>query len=221
VIIEGRARFGNWIHGDILRAMRSAGHVEVEIKLRVSDPAAIRRALRRLGARRIRRVHERNVLYDTPYGNLRRAGKLLRLRWNNGDAVLTFKAPAGKKDGRKARFKVRREIEFAVDDRLMRRVLAAAGLIAGFQYEKYRTTFRVPRSNHTKVELDETPIGCFLELEGQPAAIDGLARRLGYARGDYITANYLALYRMDCRAKGKRAGNMVFARGKQKRTRAP
>lgn len=217
MIIEGRARFGNWIHGDILRAMRSAGHVEVEIKLRVSRPAAMRRKLRLLGARPIRRAHERNVLYDTPDGKLRRAGKLLRLRWNNGDAVLTFKAPVGKKDARDARFKVRREIEFSVDARLMRRVLAAAGLVAGFRYEKYRTSFRVPRANHVKVELDETPIGCFLELEGQPAAIDRLARRLGYARSDYITANYLALYLMDCRAKGKRARHMVFAKGMRRR----
>jgi adenylate cyclase class 2 len=216
VIIEGRARFGNWIHGDILRAMRSAGHVEVEIKLRVSHLAAMRRKLRELNARKVRRVHERNVLYDTPDGKLRRAGKLLRLRWNNGDAVLTLKAPVQKKGSRASRFKVRREIEFSGDARLMRRALAAAGLVSGFRYEKYRTTFRLPRSKQLKVELDETPIGCFLELEGRPAAIDRMARQLGYARADYITANYRALYLMNCRARGKRASHMVFARGERK-----
>lgn len=196
--------------------MRGASHVEVEIKLRVNNLAAMRRKLAGLGARRIRRVHERNLLFDTPDGELRRAGKLLRLRWNNGDAVLTFKAPVRKKEGRAPRFKVRREIEFAVDAPWMQQVLAAAGLVAGFRYEKYRTSFRMPRANRVKVELDETPIGCFVELEGEPHAIDRLARRLGYARGDYITANYLALYLMDCRAKGKRARHMVFAKGKRR-----
>jgi len=41
-----------------------------------------------------------------------------------------------------------------------------------FRYEKYRTTFRLPDSNAWAngllIELDETPIGTFVELEGPP-----------------------------------------------------
>jgi len=43
---------------------------EIEIKLRISDPKALRLRLKRLGARLVGdgtgRVHEWNVLFDTP-----------------------------------------------------------------------------------------------------------------------------------------------------------
>jgi len=52
-----------------------------------------------------------------------------------------------------------------------------------FRYEKYRTTFRLPDSNAWAngllIELDETPIGTFVELEGPAAAIDRAAEELG------------------------------------------
>ncbi len=212
VIIEGWRRFGNWIPGDILRAMGRAGHDEVEIKLPVPDIAVLRRRLGQMGAQRLGRVHERNVLFDTPDAALRRAGKLLRLRWNNRSAVLTFKRRVARKRGAAARFKVRHEIEFPVDGGKVAAVLAGIGFVPGFRYEKYRTSYRVAGATHVKLELDETPIGCFLELEGAPAAIDRLARRLGYAAGDYITANYLMLFREHCRTKGLRAAHMLFPR---------
>ena len=45
-----------------------------------------------------------------------------------------------------------------------------------------------------KAELDETPIGDFLELEGERRAIDRSARLLGYGPADYIARSYGALY---------------------------
>jgi adenylate cyclase class IV len=53
---------------------------EIEVKLRVAEPAAMRRLLRRMGARAVRRVHEMNTLFDTPQGTLRKQGRLMRLR---------------------------------------------------------------------------------------------------------------------------------------------
>jgi hypothetical protein len=43
-------------------------------------------------------------------------------------------------------------------------------------------------------ELDETPIGTFLELEGSRAAIDRAARGLGFGPADYIVETYVALF---------------------------
>lgn len=209
VIIEGRPRFGNWIPGDILRAMGSVGHKEVEIKLRVPDVRAMRRRLAKLGARQVRRVHEHNILFDTPQGALRRAGQLLRLRWSGDDAVLTFKSPLAPRPGR-GRYKVRREVEFAVRAEAMRAMLVGAGLLQGFRYEKHRSSYRVPRAGKVRLELDETPIGCFVELEGEPRAIDALARRLGYRPQDYITANYFVLYAQHCRRGGTPVRHMEF-----------
>jgi len=53
---------------------------EIEIKLRVSDQRAADRRLRELGARSGPRVHEANVLFDTPNVTLMGRGMLLRVR---------------------------------------------------------------------------------------------------------------------------------------------
>lgn len=193
--------------------MRGSRQDEIEVKLRVVDARGLVRRLRGLGARRIRRVHERNVLFDTAEQALGRAGKLLRLRWNDHEAVLTFKSPVPGRGVARRRYKVRREIEFALDaPEEMARVFEGLGFRPFFRYEKFRTTFRLPGEKTLKVELDVTPIGCFLELEGAPRAIDRAARLLGYARKDYITANYLTLYREHCRSRRRPRGDMLFGK---------
>ncbi|MGH9816780.1 MAG: class IV adenylate cyclase [Candidatus Acidiferrales bacterium] len=193
--------------------MRDPRQNEIEVKLRVSDLRALLRRLRQMGARRIGRVQERNVAFDTRERRLAREGKLLRLRWNNSDAMLTFKWPAPGRMAARRRYKVRREIEFALDaPEDMARVFEGLGLRPFFRYEKFRTSFRLPGEKRLKVELDVTPIGCFLELEGPPREIDRAARLLGYARKDYIAANYLALYREHCRRHGRKPGDMLFRR---------
>jgi adenylate cyclase, class 2 len=42
--------------------------------------------------------------------------------------------------------------------------------------------------------LDETPIGTYLELEGDPDWIEAMARELGFGEKDYITASYGQLF---------------------------
>ena len=78
---------------------------------------------------------------------------------------------------------------------------------AGFRYEKYRTSFRL---RHLHLDLDETPIGIFLELEGSPAAIRRTARALGFAPKDHLRATYWELYVSDCRRLKRTPRNMVF-----------
>jgi hypothetical protein len=60
------------------------------------------------------------------------------------------------------------------------------GLRPWFRYEKYRSTYRLPGFSELLVELDETPIGDFLELEGECGAIDRCAVLLGFRPADYI-----------------------------------
>ncbi|MGH9564043.1 MAG: class IV adenylate cyclase, partial [Terracidiphilus sp.] len=160
---------------------------EIEIKLRVSDVPAVVRRLGKPGAAAEGRVLERNVLYDTPDSYFRRTGRLLRLRIETPSAsgavksgkaaaLVTFKAPVPVASH--SRYKEKLESEFAVaTPKRWERSLHAIGFKPGFQYEKYRSSFRL-RGVH--VCLDETPIGAFLELEGSPAAIDRIARQLGY-----------------------------------------
>jgi adenylate cyclase class 2 len=190
---------------------------EIEIKLRVTDLRALRARLRALRARQGRRVHEYNVLFDTPEQRLRRADQLLRLRLNDGAGVLTWKGkslPAP--GGRAGKYKVRSEVEFQVSDPwAAAAVLHALGYQPAFRYEKFRTEVLLPALAGAHVCLDETPLGAFLEIEGQPAAIDRAARRLGYAPEAYETRSYLALYAEHCRRQGLPLGDFVFARRKK------
>ncbi|MEJ5367929.1 MAG: class IV adenylate cyclase [Bryobacteraceae bacterium] len=183
----------------------SAG-TEVEIKLAVASAAEGEARLRRAGFEPLQeRAFEANSVFDTPALELIHSGRLLRLREFRGEALLTYKGPA-----EAGPHKTRREIETRVEDAgAMQALLESLGYRVVFRYEKYRTTFgRAGEGGHAC--LDETPIGCYLELEGEPEWIDATAAELGFAPADYITLSYGALYREHCRRLGVEPGHMVF-----------
>jgi adenylate cyclase class 2 len=215
---------------------------EIEIKVRVSDVKALRRKLTKLRARVVGngtgRAHEWNIIFDTPQGGLAKHGQLLRIRTETPKAkskkgktppaqriLLTFKRPpldspaTARPVLQPNRYKVREELELEVADAdVLSRILEGLGMSGWFRYEKYRTTFRLPVSaswaKGLLIELDETPIGTFVELEGPSEAIDRAARELGYLKRDYILKNYLALYVEECRRLGQEPRDMVFAAAK-------
>jgi adenylate cyclase class 2 len=194
---------------------------EIEIKLRVSNLREVLRHIRKMGAVPRGRTLEQNTLFDTPDSSFWRHGRLLRLRTQipapgNGSrggprtTILTAKAPPStpSRSRKKLPYKERLESEMSVGGRgRWPRVLQDLGLRAGFKYEKYRTSFRLGALH---LDLDETPIGTFLELEGSPAAIRRTARSLGYAPRDYLRATYWDLYAADCRRLKRTPRNMVF-----------
>ena len=211
---------------------------ETEIKLKISDVPAFHRALKRIGARLAgpgtSKVHEDNVIFDTPQGGLAKHGQLLRIRTETPEAwgkpkttgpkqrvVLTFKQPmlqpvgTGMESTSYGSYKVRDEVEVEVAEAgNLIRIFEGLGMSGWFRYEKYRTTFRMPDSKAWAtgllIELDETPIGTFVELEGPAAAIDQAAKGLGFSKHDYILQNYLRLYMEDCRRRGEEPRHMVF-----------
>jgi adenylate cyclase class 2 len=217
-----------------VRMPKTAHREEIEIKLRVPDVAALCRQLKHLHAREIApRTHESNTLYDTPKNDLRRSGQLIRIRIEHPAsslrkrrpnestaAVLTYKGPAlpsrnAQKASGKARirshFKIKDEAEVSVAGAdQMARILRALGLRPVFRYEKFRTTYALPGVRGLKVEVDETPVGIYLELEGPVASIDRSARLLGYGRQDYLKDTYGSLYLADCRRRGRKPGDMLF-----------
>ena len=193
------------------------------------------------------RAHEWNVIFDTPQGGLAKHGQLLRIRTETAEPkkktrrnetqkriVLTFKKPAVQADEARdsagtlvatGRHKVREEIEVEVANAAtLSRIFEGLGMRGWFRYEKYRTTYRLPPSarwaKDLLIELDETPIGNFLELEGAPEAIDRAAETLGYSRQDYILKSYLALYLDECRRRGEPPQDMVFSKRAEDKRRS-
>jgi adenylate cyclase, class 2 len=209
---------------------------EREIKLSIEDLPALRRSLAKLGALVVTpSVHELNVVFDTPTFDLAKHEHLLRIRAETAGtsrgktsraaprALVTFKRPmptAGS-NSKGEQHKVREEIELEVsDEKALARLFEALGMRGWFRYEKFRTTFRLPDSQRWAkgllIELDETPIGIFLELEGPARAIDRAARALGFEPSDYILANYMVLYRKYCLSRGEEPSDMLFANQKHR-----
>lgn len=193
---------------------------EIEIKLRIADLLAILPKLGKLGAVSHGRVFEQNTLYDTPAFEIRGSGRLLRLRietpartgWTHSgrrSMVLTLKGPSIRPAGGAVPpYKERLEREVMVHKtQEWPRALRSLGLRPTFRYDKYRTRFRLADLH---LDLDETPVGVFLELEGPPAAIDRAARSLDFSRTDYLRQSYGELYIADCRRRGRVPTNMLF-----------
>lgn len=206
---------------------------ETEIKLRILNPKSFLRALKKLGAKPASpRVHEHNLIFDTPDGGLAKHGQLLRIRTETpaekkptkkspSRTILTFKsppeqlaigpvAPSGSR-----RHKVREEIELVLNDGApLQKIFEGLGLKGWFRYEKFRTAYRLPaRLSWAKdliIDLDETPIGTFVELEGPGPAIDQAARELGFSHRDYVLKNYLVLYLDDCKRQNLTPSHMLF-----------
>jgi adenylate cyclase class 2 len=210
---------------------------ETEIKLKISKVRSFQRALKSMGARLADkasgRVHEENLIFDTPQGGLAKHGQLLRIRIETPEVrgksrtrnlkkrvILTFKQPVAGSAGERTalpRYKVREEIELEVSEAgPLTKIFEGLGMRGWFRYEKYRTTYQLPASKAwgqgLLIELDETPIGTFVELEGPAEAIDRAARELGFSKAEYVLKNYLVLYMEDCRKKGQQPHHMVFPR---------
>jgi len=230
---------------------------ETEIKLKIRDVKALQRILKRLGAKPIGsatgRVHEKNLIFDTPDGGLAKHGQLLRLRIETAASSPSKKSAKAKKSSKAAKanstpktsaptrqiltfkrptaqqlaaptdrypsvgsHKIREEIEAEVSDSAnLIKIFEGLGMRGWFRYEKFRTTYQLPAAKSWArdllIELDETPIGTFVELEGPPATIDRAATELGYTKSNYILTNYLSLYVEDCRRKGIQPQNMLFS----------
>jgi adenylate cyclase class 2 len=214
---------------------------EIEIKLHIQNPRSFLRALSKLGAKPVSpRLHELNLIFDTPDGGLAKHGQLLRIRTESPVAstkgkkpantkataaryLLTFKSPpeqlaigpAAPPPDR--RHKVREELETVLTDAsALQKIFEGLGLRGWFRYEKFRTPYKLPArykwAKDLLIDYDETPIGTFIELEGPAAAIDQAARLLGFHPRDFITKNYLVLYLDDCKRQNLTPSHMLFSK---------
>jgi adenylate cyclase class 2 len=202
---------------------------EIEVKLRVQDIERLVMRLKAMGAKRIGRVFEENTLFDTEDGAFRKRDAILRLRGEQKlgpgderrqkrrrermpcDGILTFKGLLKGRKAAKAKYKEREEIEYRIRDaRRFETVLRRIGMRPWFRYEKYRTKYGAERYPGLSFDLDETPIGAFLELEGPRRQIDQAAKALGYSPDEYITASYLELYAAEHPRRGGKFGDMTF-----------
>ncbi|MGH9525915.1 MAG: class IV adenylate cyclase [Terriglobales bacterium] len=180
--------------------------LEIEIKLPITDPPALRRRLRGASFHPGPRRREINWLLDDAAGRFRRAGVLLRLRRSGRQWLLTAKGPP-----RPSRLKIRPEVEMPLDDgRGLLALLAVLDWRPRLVYERYRTLWRSGGHPGLAVAWDHTPIGNFLELEGPAAAIHRALRQLGFPAAAASAPSYPDLFRRWARRHRHRGREFTF-----------
>ncbi len=179
--------------------------IETEIKIKIEDPVGFCRKLAALKAEiRSPRHFEDNHLLDFPDRKLSSGRCLLRVRMTDAESILTFKGPA-REEGI---FKTREELETGLEDGpIMLQILERLGMSLCFRYQKYRQEYAL---DGLHISVDETPIGCYVELEGTEEGIRSLARRLGADEAQFLRASYHSLYLEYCQAKGETPKFMTF-----------
>ncbi len=179
---------------------------EIEVKLPCERLETVRETLRQQGAvLRAARHAEVNDLYDDARGELEKRGCALRLRRAEGEAILTFKGPARFQNG----VKIREEREIRVSDaEETELILAGIGMRRRFRYEKRREEWEL---SGCLLALDETPIGRFVEIEGNPAAIRGVLAGLALDFGEAIPYSYASLYARRRKEDPALPEDMIFA----------
>jgi adenylate cyclase, class 2 len=183
---------------------------EIELKFPVTDERMFRSQVSELGFRlETERTFESNTLYDTPERRLRSSKQLLRLRQYGTRCTVTHKRQAPHSDAG-TRYKTRIETESLVEDaEALAEIFSQLGYAPVFRYEKYRTEWVAESGGH--LVLDETPIGLWAELEGEPAWIDSVLQKLGVAPESCSTASYGTLFLQWKAATGSPAEHLTFA----------
>lgn len=187
-------------------AMQAA---EIELKFSVSDVEALRSAADKLGFRLVtERTFESNTLYDSADRQLRARRQILRLRQYGARSTVTHKRQADGDDG-DLRYKTRIETESLIEDcAALAEIFTQLGYGPVFHYEKFRTEWEMDAGH---LVLDETPIGVWAELEGQPAWIDAMLEKLCIAPELQSTESYGKLFLRWKQETGSPAENLTFS----------
>jgi adenylate cyclase class 2 len=184
-------------------------NLEIEVKLACDNLDRLRKAGLQLNLETPRHFED-NWLLDLPDQPLFKQGAALRVRSVNGKGTVTYKGVV--KETHESRLKVREEIETAVDepDRLIE-LFERLGYHRSFRYQKYRTSYCIVlEGRELKVVLDETPMGNFIEIEGDETSVLNVLDTAGFSANDIIRESYPELQASRCRTRGVPLEDLVF-----------
>jgi adenylate cyclase class 2 len=184
--------------------------LEREVKLLFPTTESARAAVLATGALAAhpRRLQD-DSLYDTADEVLRKKGHVVRIRterWSDGTTttLLTVKGPV-----QPGQMKMREEHETRVEKAdALTHAFDVLGLRPWFRYQKYREEFSV---QGVVIAIDDTPVGTYVEIEGDEEAIHVVTSALGRTPADFIVDSYYRLF-MQRRAEfGLTGPYMLFA----------
>ena len=183
--------------------------IETEVKLACGDLSRLQNAGFTLTTTAARHFED-NWLLDSPDQTLFKQGAALRVRTVGGEGSVTFKGVLPESEA--SPLKVREEIESDTSDPArMIAVFEKLGFRRAFRYQKYRTDFHLTLDGEElKVSFDETPMGDFIEIEGDGATILRVLEAAGFLSNEIIRESYPDLQLARCQARGVPLEDLVF-----------
>src|SRR6185503_8884454 len=183
--------------------------LEREVKLVFPTTAVAREAVLAAGAALsgARRLQD-DSLYDLPNETLRKKGCVVRIRierWTDrpDTTTLTVKGPV-----QSSRMKLREEHETRIENvEALTRAFDALGMRVWFRYQKHREEFSTPG---LVLAIDETPVGTYVELEGDEDAILAMSAAFGRTPADFIVDSYYRLFMKRRDEVGLSGPHMIF-----------
>jgi adenylate cyclase class 2 len=185
-------------------------NLEIEVKLACENLDRLRNAGLALQLAEARHFED-NRLLDSADQHLFTQGAALRVRTANGRGLLTYKGVVA--DSETSILKVREEIESPVQepDRIVE-VFARLGFRQSFRYQKYRTVYHLTHLDKmVTVTFDETPIGNFIEIEGDQESVLETLRAAEFSLADIIRESYPELQMKRCQERGRPLEDLLFS----------
>lgn len=183
--------------------------LEIEVKIACDDLDRLRRVGFELRVIKPRHFED-NWLLDLPDQTLLRQGAALRVRSANGKGLITYKGVV--RESASSPLKVREEIETeASEPERMVELFERLGFRRSFRYQKYRTAYSLTLDDkEIEVVFDETPMGNFIEIEGDEASVLRVLEAAGFSTADIIRESYPELQAARCKARGVELEDLVF-----------
>lgn len=169
---------------------------EIELKFIHVDPSLVREKISAFGGLCKGRHLERNVVFDSPDRDMKKAGKLLRLRtkqWKDKhETVLTLKLPPKGDIPEDVKIYDERETKVESFDGTYA-ILEGLGYEGAFRYDKMREEWAL---DNVEICIDELSFDTVIELEGDRDDIFALADKLSLPIENSSTATYHELHRV-------------------------
>ena len=183
--------------------------LETEVKLACDDLGRLLSAGFELKLHRPRHFED-NWLLDSSDQMLLDRGAALRVRSVEDKGWVTYKGVVP--ESADSILKVREEIETETSEpERMIELFERLGFRRAFRYQKYRTTYTITlEGREAEVAFDETPMGNFIEIEGDEAQVLRILERAGFSAEEVIRESYPELQASRCRSAGVPFEDLVF-----------
>lgn len=174
--------------------MNNGQNEEIELKLRVDNLNNLENKLQNLGARLIKSIHQKDLLFDAIFAKFDQRDQALRLRIETDNqgrsrSIFGFKGtPIDSEKGLRSRPEYETEVE---DPEKLQKILEAIGFYVAIVLEKGRNLYE---ADGVEIAVDKFDFGTFVEIEGLPDQIEIVRGKLELFKTEPITKGYIQLW---------------------------